>query len=231
MIELERPSRVDYWATLTPGTDGSIWAVRPQQPKPRRRRALSTGRDRARGRADRHRCRRDATSSAVARGMAIFPSDGNAWLSPLDELNFEQVSTTPPPIVLTTGTGGPDRGIELEHIGRLSIDGSEVDGFTSRLVQPSGEDVLLRVIDANVRVQRVDALRALRSGKAVASLQRAGDHPRRDRDLRGLRRELARGRGRRSRARRSRRRRRRGRGARRRMSAPLSARSPTATSR
>jgi hypothetical protein len=177
IVELERPRRVAYWATLAPGTDGSIWAIGidqrdhgivgrypPGESEPELR---SIDMD------------VDATTNivAVARGMAIFPSDGNAWMSSLEALDFEQVETTPPPIVLTTGSGGPDRGIELEHIGRLSLDGSEVDGFTSRLQRASGEDILNRVIDANVRVQRVDALRALRSGKAVATLQRAGDHP------------------------------------------------------
>ena len=115
---------------------------------------------------------------AVAGGVAIFPTDGSAWLAE-DALAFARVETTPPPLIVTMGHGGADQGLRFAGLGTLSLFGSEEAGWTSRFspVEDDGEEVLLRVIDANRRVREVVALRSLRSGKAVALLQRFHESP------------------------------------------------------
>ena len=178
---LERPNEVAYWSRLTATPDGSIWAV-------------------GLGPSDRGivgRYSADATTPELAAfdgpidvdtnivavaggGVAVFPSDGSAWLSEgdaRDALEFEPVETTEPPLIIREGSEGAARGIELPHLGRLSITGGEEEGFTSRLSEPDGTETVRRVIDARGTVREVTALRALRSGRAVAVLLRQADAP------------------------------------------------------
>ena len=177
-VALERPARVQYWSAFAPTPDGSVWAIgvdsddeavageyRPGETTPELMVLEATI---------------DATANivAVTGGVAVFPPDGSAWFKRNGAPSFEQVSTTPPPLVVGTRSGGAARGVELESVGELSITGSAEDGYTSRMT-PVGEDedVLLRMIDTGSRVQTIASLRALRSGRAVAVLQRHEEAP------------------------------------------------------
>lgn len=175
---LTRPSRVTYWSAFTPTPDGSLWAVGIDS----RNRGI-VGRyppDATEPELSRLDATVDAATNivAVAGGVAIFPTDGSAWLAE-DALAFTRVETTPPPLIVTMGHGGADQGLRFAGLGTLSLFGSEEAGWTSRFspVEDDGEEVLLRVIDANRRVREVVALRSLRSGKAVALLQRFHESP------------------------------------------------------
>ena len=79
-------------------------------------------------------------------------------------------------VVLEPEEGGPEAGVSVDGLGVLSVFGSQEDGFTARLSTPTG-DALMRLIDAHSRVRSVTALRALRTGRAVALLQRSADGP------------------------------------------------------
>jgi hypothetical protein len=174
---LERPSGVLYWASFTPTPDGSLWAVGTDT-----RDEGIVGRyppDELTPRLAPLGASVDATTNivAVGGGVAVFPSDGSAWLAQDDVGSVAQVETTPPPVVVREGRGGAPQGIEIEELGRLSVFGDEEGGWTSRLSPAEGDDVLLRMIDAHMRVRDVTALRALRTGRAVGLLQRAADSP------------------------------------------------------
>lgn len=178
-VALERPASVLYWSAFAPTFDGAIWAV-----------GVNTSNEGVVGRYPPGATTPelamidapvDATANivAVTGGVAVFPSDGSAWMA--DEgpgMAFARVETTPPPLVVGAGHGGAARGIEDDALGTLSITGSAEEGFTSRFSPADASaDVLLRVIDAHSRVREIADLRALRSGRAVALLQRAADGP------------------------------------------------------
>lgn len=178
-VALERPTSVLYWSAFAPTFDGALWAV-----------GVSTSNQGVVGRYPPDATRPelamldapiDATANivAVTGGVAVFPSDGSAWMA--DDgpgMAFARVETTPPPLVVGTGHGGAARGIDDPALGRLSITGSSEEGFTSRFSPADGsDDVLLRVIDAHSRVREIADLRALRSGRSVALLQRAAEAP------------------------------------------------------
>ena len=174
---LSRPRRVTYWASFTPTPDGSLWAV-------------GVG-SRNRGMVGRYgpdatepeltslgsRINVGANIVAVAGGVAVFPTDGSAWLSRGGSMQFERAGATPRTVVLHTGHGGASRGVEATGLGTLSIFGSEDFGWTSRFSPPEGEDILQRMIDAHSRVRAIPNLRALHSGKTVALLQRFHEAP------------------------------------------------------
>lgn len=176
---LTRPERVTYWSAFTPTPDGGLWAVGLDA----RNRGI-VGRYPP-GETEPALAPIDAEVNAatnivaVAGGVAIFPTDGSAWLSEDGALAFARVETTPPPLIVKMGRGGADQGVRFEGLGTLSLFGSEDAGWTSRFspVEDDGDEVLLRVIDANRRVREVAALRSLRSGKAVALLQRFHESP------------------------------------------------------
>jgi hypothetical protein len=176
---LERPEEVSYFGAFAPTPDGWLYAI---------------GAD-ARGRGVLARYAPGATVPEIARvaapidastnvvavagGVAVFPSDGSAWLATGGGLELEQTSTTPPPIVLGPVGDDPERGIRIEGLGTLRIFGSDEGGWTSRFSPPDedAEDVLQRMIDAHSRVEAIASLRSLRSGKAVAVLQRFREAP------------------------------------------------------
>lgn len=176
---LERPDGVLYWSAFTPTFDGAFWAVGIDS--------------RSHGVVGRYAADAtvpelgaigatidaDAKIVAVTGGVAVFPSDGSSWMTGLDgPIELRVVESTPPPLIVRAGRGGAGHGIEIDEQGTLSVFGTEVDGFTSRLEVPEAEeDVLLRVVDAHQRVRDVVDLRALRSGRAVALLQRFNESP------------------------------------------------------
>ncbi len=176
-IALERPARVLYWSSFTPTFDGSFWAVGID--------ARSNGivgrypPDATSPELGRIGAPIDATARiiAVTGGVAVFPSNGSAWMTGLSEIAFEEVDATPPPLIVRAGRGGAGRGIEIEEQGTFSVFGNEEFGFTSRLEVPGEDDVLLQMIDAHSRVRDVVDLRALRSGRAVALLARFHESP------------------------------------------------------
>ncbi|MCB9597543.1 MAG: hypothetical protein H6719_32795 [Sandaracinaceae bacterium] len=178
-VALERPASVLYWSAFAPTFDGALWAV-----------GVNTSNGGVVGRYAPDATRPelamieatvDATANivSVTGGVAVFPSDGSAWMA--DDgpgMAFRQVETTPPPLVLKTSTGGASRGLSNDALGSLSITGSTEDGFVSRLSPADGaEDVLLNVIDSHSRVRAIADLRALRSGRSVALLTRAEESP------------------------------------------------------
>jgi len=177
-VALERPEEVQYWSAFAPTPDGELWAV-----------GVNADDEAVAGRYLRDattpelwplEATVDATANivAVTGGVAVFPPDGSAWFKRNGAPSFEQVSTTPPPLVVGTRRGGAARGVELESVGTLSITGSSEEGYTSRL-EPVGDDgdVLLRMIDTGSRVQSIASLHALRSGRAIALLQRHEEAP------------------------------------------------------
>ncbi len=165
-LALERPASVSYWAAFTPTRDGTLWAV---------------GLDRNdRGVVGRYPpgvaqpqvapiaapIDAVATIAEVIGGVAVLASDGSVWVSS-GGLEFRAAAEMPPRVVLVPDEGDASGALTLEGTGRLSIFGSEEDGYTSRLSSATGE-VLLRLIDAHSRVRSVGSLAALRSGQVVA---------------------------------------------------------------
>ncbi len=172
---LERPAGVSYWAAFAAAQDGTLWAV---------------GAD-ARDRGVVGRYAVDATTAEIAPfagpvdaaatmaevigGVAVFASDESVWVAS-SGLAFAPAEHAPMRVVLEPEEGGPEAGVSVDGLGVLSVFGSQEDGFTARLSTPTG-DALMRLIDAHSRVRSVTALRALRTGRAVAILQRSADGP------------------------------------------------------
>ncbi|MEZ4339014.1 MAG: hypothetical protein R3B82_20545 [Sandaracinaceae bacterium] len=100
----------------------------------------------------------DATANivAVTGGVAVFPSDGSAWMA--DDgpgMAFARVETTPPPLVGRHGPRGAARGIDDDALRTAldrGLDGGGVHVFASPPADGS-DDVLLRMIDAHSRVR------------------------------------------------------------------------------
>lgn len=175
---LERPRRVLFWAAFSPTPDGTIWAIGAGRSGGVVGRYAPDSLTPELGSID---ATIDATANivAVAGGIAVFAPDGTAFFAGRDDgMRFSRTSNTNEPLVLHTGSQGTLHGIEIPEMGRLSVFGDEEGGWTSRLSIPNqDEDVLLRMIDAHDRVSDIVALRAMRSGRAVAVLQRFHDTP------------------------------------------------------
>lgn len=172
--ELSRPERVSYWAAFTATQDGGLWALGAdardrgiigRYPPGASTPELST----FPGPVD-----AAATVAEVIGGVAVFSSDGRVWLGAGER--FAEARSEPVRIVLVPDDGDPEDGIHVDGLGTLNIFGSRDDGFTSRLTTNTG-DALVRLIDAHTRVRAVTALRGLRTGQAIALLQRAQGAP------------------------------------------------------
>lgn len=176
---LERPDPVSYWASFAATPDGSLWALGADEEGRGWLGRYPPGETTAE--AARVDAPVDAATNLVpvAGGVAAFPADGSAWLARGTEVALEAVSTTPPPIVLDPTAGDPARGLRIDGLGTLSVFGSDEGGWTSRMspADEGEEDVLQRMIDSHRRVEAIASLRALRSGKVVALLQRFREAP------------------------------------------------------
>jgi hypothetical protein len=172
-LVLVRPSSVTYWSSFAPVEDGSLFAVGVDSHNHavvgRYPPGDATPELRPIG------ARVDALTTIIALEggpIAIFPTDGSAWVSGGD-LEFALTPSTPPPMVARETERGVEHGIVIEGHGTLSMFGSEEFGWTSRFAPTQGEQTLVRVIDAHHNVTAIPVLRALADGKAAAVLQRA----------------------------------------------------------
>lgn len=177
-LALERPATVTYWSSFAPTEDGSLYAVgidnrnrgvvgryAPGETRPTLRSIAAPV---------------DAQTQITALtggGVAVFPSDGSAWMSGAG-IELVPAEETPPPLIVRESQRGAEHGITVGDR-RLTIFGSEDFGWTSRNApaEGQGEDILLRIVDAHRRVDSILQLRALADGRTVALLSRSPGGP------------------------------------------------------
>lgn len=172
---LERPAGVSYWAAFAAGQDATLWAVGADARDRGVVGRYPAGATTAETAPFAGPVDAAATMAEIIGGVAVFASDESVWVAS-GGLTFAPAVHAPTRVVLEPEGGGPEAGVSVDGLGALSVFGSQEDGFTARLSTPTG-DVLMRLIDAHSRVRAVTALRGIRTGRAVAVLQRAAEGP------------------------------------------------------